>query len=192
MQIRKTIDKRPSGRFVRIPSPRPTTEIFGPETDGSQRTASSSPTSNTAWSLGYRQPMICRAARFRCMASHPLHLGSALTLCLLLLGVTSGSPVPTPSPRTHGTPIRPAAPPDTLTTTIPKGTPLVRSLPDTVGGTPVTQYAVLNGPALCGTAGRSFTWIPRDAAPGPHPIRLKANHPDASPDTLILRVNVES
>ena len=82
--------------------------------------------------------------------------------------------------------------PDTLRATVAPGRPLIRSLPAEVGGAPVTGYAVLRGPALCGVAGQSFTWIPRGTAPGTYDVRLRATHPDAAPDTLVLRVDVQS
>lgn len=121
-----------------------------------------------------------------------LHFGSVLTLCLLLLGTASEFATVDNVSRVDSDSFPATAPPDTLTATVSAGTPLVRSLPDTVDGTRVTRYAVLNGPALCGTAGRSFTWITRDVSPGAHDIRLLANHPEADPDTLLFRINIDS
>lgn len=84
------------------------------------------------------------------------------------------------------------APHDTLTSQVPADAPLVRPLPKKVNGATATRYRVLNGPALSGVAGHSFAWIPRDASPGTYSIRLRVDHPNAAPDTLLLQVNVGS
>jgi hypothetical protein len=81
---------------------------------------------------------------------------------------------------------------DTLRASVAAGSPLVRSLPAEVGGTSVTGYAVLRGPALCGVAGRSFSWITRGTPPGTYDVRLRATHLNAAPDTLVLRIDVRS
>jgi hypothetical protein len=49
---------------------------------------------------------------------------------------------------------------------------------------------VLQGPALSGVAGRSFTWVPQDTAPGTYTALLHAQHPDAEPDTLVVQINL--
>jgi hypothetical protein len=82
-------------------------------------------------------------------------------------------------------------PPDTLQSTVAAGQPLIRTLPAALDGTPVSRYAVLRGPALCGVAGRSFTWITSGTAPGTYDIRLRAEHSDAAADTVVVRVTVE-
>ena len=81
--------------------------------------------------------------------------------------------------------------PDTIRSSIPAGTPLVRSLPGEVNGARVTRYGILEGPALSGVAGRSFTWITRGTSPGTYDIRLLASHPDAAPDTLVMQIEIE-
>ena len=83
-------------------------------------------------------------------------------------------------------------PPDTVRSTVPAGTPLIRLLPAEVDGAPVARYTLLRGPALSGVAGRSLTWIPRGVSPGTYDVRLRAAHPDAAPDTLVVRVEVQS
>jgi hypothetical protein len=74
----------------------------------------------------------------------------------------------------------------------PAGHPLVRPLPTSLDDAPVARYTVLEGPALSGAAGYSFTWITRDTTPGSYAILLRADHPDAAPDTLIVQVTVEA
>jgi hypothetical protein len=114
-------------------------------------------------------------------------VGLVAGLGLLLLGTTGLSPVePTEEAR-----VATALPPDTVQSSVDAGTPLIRSLPAEVHDAPVTQYTILNGPALCGVAGRSFTWITRDTDPGAYDIALRAAHPDAAPDTLIVRVTIQ-
>lgn len=112
----------------------------------------------------------------------------ALVSSLLLLGLTS------PPPKRI---VEPAAPlqvapmlPDTLRTDATAGTPLVLSLPSEIGDAPVARYTVLQGPSLCGVAGRSFTWITQGVAPDTHDVRLHAHHPDAQPDTLVVRIEI--
>jgi hypothetical protein len=107
----------------------------------------------------------------------------ALLLSAILLG-TASAPSPSASSST--------VPPDTVTSTVAAGAPLVRSLPTSLDDAPVARYTVLEGPALSGAAGYSFTWITRDTAPGSYAILLRADHPDAAPDTLIVQVTVEA
>lgn len=116
-------------------------------------------------------------------------LGLALAPALLLLGTADearSSFQPPTTPRVAATS------PDTLQASATAGTPLIRSLPADLNGTPVTRYTILRGPALCGVAGRSFTCILEGAEPGTYDISLHAHHSDASPDTLVVRVNVQS
>jgi hypothetical protein len=116
-------------------------------------------------------------------------LGLALASTLLLFGTADearSSFEPSTAPRVAATP------PDTLQVSATAGTPLIRSLPATFRGTPVTRYTVLRGPALCGVAGRSLTCILEETQPGPYDISLHAHHPDAPSDTLVVRVNVQS
>jgi hypothetical protein len=84
------------------------------------------------------------------------------------------------------------SPPDTLRSSTTPGTPLIRSLPAELNGAAVSRYVLLEGPALSGVAGRSFTWIPTDAEPNTYDVRLQARHPDAPADTLLLQIDVQS
>lgn len=86
----------------------------------------------------------------------------------------------------------PSRPPDTVRATADTGVPLTLTLPETVNGRPVARYSLLRGPALSGVAGRSFTWIPEGAAPGPHHALLQADAADAPPDTLVVQIDVRS
>jgi len=95
---------------------------------------------------------------------------------------------PTAASRVAATPV--AFPPDTLRTDATTGAPVVFSLPPELRGTPVSRYTVLQGPALCGVAGRSLTWIPKNANPGTYDIRLQAHRPDAQPDTLVVQIKL--
>lgn len=95
---------------------------------------------------------------------------------------------PTTAPRVAlGTPSA-----DTLRAAAEPGTPLLLPLPPTLKGRTVTRYTLLRGPALSGAAGRSFTWIPKDAAPGMHEVLLRAHRPDAPGDTLVIRIDLQS
>lgn len=110
-------------------------------------------------------------------------------LCILLLGVplaSASSPSPSASVGNPGT-----APPDTVQAAVTAGAPLVHPLPTRLQDAPVARYTVLKGPSLSGAAGYSFTWITRDTAPGTYAIPLRAAHPDAAADTLIVRVTVQ-
>ncbi|MFP4227241.1 MAG: hypothetical protein ACLFTE_00260 [Salinivenus sp.] len=82
--------------------------------------------------------------------------------------------------------------PDTLKATVTAGEPLILTLPTTIDGTTVGSYRMLRGPALSGVAGRSLTWITRDVSPGSQDLSLQARRPGAAPDTLIVRVEVQS
>lgn len=93
-------------------------------------------------------------------------------------------------PSRHRVAATSSVPPDTLTATGSTETPLVRSLPAEINGTPVTRYVVLDGPALAGATDRSFTWIPRTATADTHDIALHAHHTNAAPDTLVLQVTL--
>jgi hypothetical protein len=114
-------------------------------------------------------------------------IGLVALLGLFLLGTTGLSPVePAETAR-----VAPVVPPDTLRSSVEAGTPLILSLPSTVRDTPVTAYAVLKGPALCGVAGRSFTWITRGTDPGTYDIMLRAAHANANADTLVVQVTIQ-
>ncbi|PSQ97944.1 MAG: hypothetical protein BRD55_00650 [Bacteroidetes bacterium SW_9_63_38] len=115
------------------------------------------------------------------MPSFLVRVGPALLLCVLLLGTAPASDPLFSS----------SVPPDTVTSTVAAGTPLVRPLPTSLKDAPIARYMVLNGPALSGAAGYSFTWITRDTAPGTYTISLRADHPDVAPDTLIIQITVE-
>jgi len=82
-------------------------------------------------------------------------------------------------------------PSDTLDASTTLGTPLIHSLPPEWNGMPVSRYVLLEGPALSGVAGRSFTWIPKNAEPGTYDVRLQARYPDAPADTLVLQIDVQ-
>jgi hypothetical protein len=124
--------------------------------------------------------------------SRPLFAVGTLLLFLLLgpepdpLGTGLFEPALAPRVAAH------RAAPDTLRTTATPGTPLILPLPETLRDAPVTRYTVRRGPALSGVAGRSFTWIPRGTAPGTYDVLLHAHHPDARPDTLVVRIDLQS
>lgn len=120
-----------------------------------------------------------------------IRLGVVVLLGLAHLPSAAGDLEPSPTPRVAPS-AAPAPPPDTLRTSSPVSTPLILSLPAELSETPVTRYTILQGPSLSGVAGQSFTWIPRDTEPGTYDISLHAHHPDAEPDTLVLRIDVES
>jgi hypothetical protein len=119
---------------------------------------------------------------------HVVRLGAAGLLVVLLVAGAGGPSAlePATAARVAGT-----APPDTIRASVAAGTPLVRSLPSSLSGAPVARYAILNGPALSGTAGYSFTWITRGTPPGTYAIPLRATHADAPPDTLVVRVELQ-
>jgi len=83
-------------------------------------------------------------------------------------------------------------PPDTLLASAEPDTPLILTLPTELNGRSVERYSLLQGPALSGVAGRSFTWIPEGAAPGTHEALLRTHAPDAPADTLVLRIDLQS
>lgn len=122
----------------------------------------------------------------------PVVLTSGLLLVLFLgisgLEVTIADESPgLPS----GAPVTSAVP-DTVTASTPQDTPLILSLPGRLQDRPVTHYKVLRGPALCGVAGHSFTWIPRGAQNPPYYATLQAMHPNPPSDTLVVRMDIES
>lgn len=120
---------------------------------------------------------------------HVVRLGAG-GLLLLLSTVAAAGPSafePATAPR-----VAAATPPDTLQASVATGTPLVRSLPPSLNGAPVTRYSILKSPALSGTAGYSFTWITRGTAPGTYTIPLRATHANAAPDTLVVQVKVQA
>lgn len=130
----------------------------------------------------------------------PARMSRNWLVATILLGalVPLGLAQPPSAPLELGSPSRVAPShatvslPDTLRSSTPIGTPLVLSLPAEVSETPVTRYTLIQGPSLSGVAKQSFAWIPRDTDPGTYDIHLQAHHPDAQPDTLVLRVDVES
>lgn len=99
---------------------------------------------------------------------------------------SSGSFEPTSGPW-----VAPMVPPDTLQASAEAGTPLLLSLPAELNGRVVDSYTLLRGPSLSGVAGRSFTWIPEGTEPGIHEVLLRTQVPDAAPDTLLLRINLQ-
>lgn len=82
--------------------------------------------------------------------------------------------------------------PDTLRTQAEPATPLILSLPAEVNGQSIDRYLLLQGPALSGVAGRSFTWVPQGSDPGTYDALLQMQIPDAPPDTLVLRIDLQS
>jgi len=121
-----------------------------------------------------------------------VRLAPPLTAALLLLGMVPG-PVSSVEPaKSSWVAEITSPPPDTVRASVPAGTPLIRSLPSDLNGRPVARYTLLRGPALIGVADRSITWITRSVSPGTYDVRLRAAHPDAAPDTLVLRIEVES
>ncbi|WP_263786118.1 hypothetical protein [Salinibacter grassmerensis] len=109
-----------------------------------------------------------------------------------LLGVMGFQTDSPPTPFESGGSSRVASvlfrPPDTVRASADAGTPLILTLPESLSGRSVTHYALLRGPALSGVAGRSFTWIPKGAAPGVHRALLRAESEDAPPDTLVVQI----
>ena len=117
---------------------------------------------------------------------------AALGIGLCLLGAAPSGPAPgTVEPVAAPWVAQTVLPPDTLEARVVAGETLIRTLPDAASGSPVASYRMLRGPALSGVAGRSLTWITRDIAPGTYTLRLQARRPDASPDTLVVRVDVQ-
>jgi len=85
---------------------------------------------------------------------------------------------------------RPA--PDTVRASVPAGETLILPLPSVANERDVTEYRMARGPALSGVAGRSFTWITRGTEAGTYDVLLQARHPETAPDTLVVRVDVQS
>lgn len=85
-----------------------------------------------------------------------------------------------------------SSPPDTLRASAKPDVPLILALPSLVGDEPVERYTLLRGPALSGAAGRSFTWIPRNADPGQYEALLEAHHQNVRSDTLVVRITLAS
>lgn len=113
-------------------------------------------------------------------------------LGLLILGAASpsGPFQPATAPRVASPP-SPLPVPDTLRASTQRDTPLILSLPASVENRSVEEYRLLRGPALCGVAGRSFTWIPHGADPGRYEAVLRAYHPEPPPDTLVVRIDLQ-
>jgi len=116
-------------------------------------------------------------------------------LALGLLGLEDNGDVtprntfePTTRPRVAQLPV---VPPDTVRATAKPDTPLVLSLPTKLNGQPIERYSLLQGPALSGVVGRSFTWIPDGAEPGTHEALLQTHAPDVPPDTLVLQIDLQ-
>jgi hypothetical protein len=121
-----------------------------------------------------------------------VRLAPSLTAALLLIGMAPGSLSSVEPAKSSWVAEILSPPPDTVRASVPAGTPLIRSLPSDLNGRPVARYTLLRGPALSGVAGRSLTWITRSVSPGTYDLRLRAAHPDAAPDTLVVRVDVQS
>jgi hypothetical protein len=121
----------------------------------------------------------------------PRWLVVGVVVALGTLGLSSPAPTSTEvEPAAASRVAQPPAPPDTLQAEATTGPPLILSLPAELGEAPVSRYTLLRGPALSGVAGRSFTWIPTDAAPGTYTAHLQARRPDAAPDTLVVEVTL--
>ena len=117
----------------------------------------------------------------------------AVLLAVLGLGPTFSPPVSANVEPTAAAWVAPALGshlPDTLRTNATTDAPLILSLPAELGGAPVSRYTVLRGPALCGVAGRSFTWVAPGTDPGTYDIRLHAHHADVQPDTLVVQITL--
>lgn len=84
-----------------------------------------------------------------------------------------------------------APPIDTLYPTVDTGEPLILSLPSELDDSPVSQYSLIRGPSLSGVAHHSFTWMTDSVDPDTYEVMLQANHPETSPDTLLLQVEVQ-
>jgi hypothetical protein len=115
-----------------------------------------------------------------------------LTAVLLLFGMAAGATSSVEPANSSWVAETPSPAPDTVRSSVAAGTPLIRTLPAEVNGTPVARYTLLRGPALSGVAGRSLTWITRGVSPDTYDVRLRATRPDAAPDTLVVRVEVQS
>ena len=122
------------------------------------------------------------------------HRAALPLLAVCLLGVAGNGGVTSPASfePTSGPRVAPVLSPDTLRTSAEPGTPLILTLPSELDGRSVEHYTLLRGPALSGVAGRSFTWIPEGADPGVHEALLRPHAPDAPPDTLVLRIDLQS
>lgn len=103
----------------------------------------------------------------------------------VLEGVARPSPVG-PAPRSR---VRAPAT-DTLQRDVQAGKTLIVALPASLEARPVDRYRLLQGPALCGVADRSFAWVTNSVDPGTYDVRLAAETGAAAPDTLVLRVTV--
>lgn len=119
-----------------------------------------------------------------------------LGLVLLGLGYEQEDPPSNPLEPNLAPRVAPLAPSatgtrDTLRPSVEAGNPLILNLPTELESRTVDRYALIRGPALSGVAGYSFTWITRSVEPGTYDVLLRANHPDASPDTLVLHVEVQ-
>jgi hypothetical protein len=114
-----------------------------------------------------------------------------LGIGLCLLGVVPADSTPRTVEPVAAPWVAQTSPPDTLESRVVAGEALIRTLPGTTNGSPVASYRMLQGPALSGVAGRSLTWITRDIAPGTYTLCLQAQRPDAGPDTLVVRVEVQ-
>jgi len=123
-----------------------------------------------------------------------VHRAAFSLLALGLLGLPGNGDVTSQGrlePAT-GPQVAPSVPPDTVRASAEPGTPLVLTLPAELSGRSVERYSLLRGPALSGVAGRSFTWIPQGAEPGTHQVLLRTHTPDTPPDTLVLRIDLQS
>lgn len=123
-----------------------------------------------------------------------VHRTAPFLLMLSLLGLLGTGDVPAPRSFEPTTALRvaPVFSPDTVRATVESSMPLILSLPTEVNGQSIQRYTLLQGPALSGVAGRSFTWIAQGADPGTYEAVLRAEVSDSPPDTLLLQINLPS
>jgi hypothetical protein len=93
------------------------------------------------------------------------------------------------APGAPGAPGAPALADTTIAATAAAGSVLVRMLPDSLSGEPVSSYRTIVIPARGWLYGRSFFWrVPSDAR-GAYTFLFAAAR-EAAPDTVRLRVTV--
>lgn len=119
-----------------------------------------------------------------------------IAIFLLGLGLGDGPTPPSPLEPSLEPWVAPdwtyeAPPIDTLRPTVEVGTPLILALPSELDAAPVDRYSLIRGPSLSGVVDHSFTWIPHSVEPDTYDVLLQASRPDAPPDTLLVRVEVQ-
>jgi len=125
------------------------------------------------------------------MSPRWLAVGVVVVVAFGALGLTPLSPVSSKIEPAAASRVAPApVPPDTLRADATTATPLILALPADLGEAPVSRYTMLQGPALSGVAGRSFTWVPKETAPGTYTAHLQAQRPNTTPDTLVVQITL--